>query len=208
MDHYSESDATVFVVDDDHAVRESICDLMRAHGLSVRGFSDAWTFLEAVDEQSRGCVVLDVRMPGLSGLGLQKALNARGVELPVIIVTGHGDAETAITAMKHGAVDFLCKPFRGAELLRKVREALDEDAERRESQRRRVLIRERLARLNPGERAVLEAVVEGKPNKVIARELHVSLSTVEARRRRIREKLGTGNLSVLVRMVDSERVGG
>lgn len=86
---------------------------MRAHGLSVRGFSDAWTFLEAVDEQSRGCVVLDVRMPGLSGLGLQKALNARGVELPVIIVTGHGDAETAITAMKHGAVDFLCKPFRG-----------------------------------------------------------------------------------------------
>lgn len=147
-------------------------------------------------------------MPGLSGLGLQKALIAHGVTLPVIIVTGHGDADAAITAMKNGAVDFLCKPFRGAELLRRVREALADDARRREVQRRRMLIHQRLARLTPGERAVLEAVVEGKPNKVIAREVYISVSTVEARRRRIREKLGTGNLSVLVRMIDSERVRG
>ncbi|RLK50695.1 LuxR family two component transcriptional regulator [Alkalispirillum mobile] len=201
----SQNDATVFVVDDDEAVRESIGELMRVHGLPVQSFADAWSFLDAVDEETTGCVLLDVRMPGLSGLGAQKALLVRGIHLPVIIVTGHGDVDTAINAMRQGATDFVCKPFRGSQLVQRVRQVLAQEAEHRRARERQSGIHDRISRLNDGERAVLEAVVAGKPNKLIARQLHVSLSTVEARRRRIREKLGTGNLSVLVRMVDCER---
>ncbi|MDG4549552.1 MAG: response regulator [Candidatus Contendobacter sp.] len=190
---------TVFVVDDDQAVRDAISLLLRADGLAVATFASAAAFLESTAVQQPGCLVLDVRMPGMSGLDLQKQLWARGFRIPILFVTGHGDVPMAIRAMKAGAFDFLEKPFQGALLLERVREALALDARQRARQTRRTEAAARLALLSPREWEVLERVAAGQYNKVIAAELGISLSTVEIHRKRVMEKLQADSLSDLIR---------
>ncbi len=200
-----DNQGTVYLVDDDPAVRGSVTELLRAHGLTVQAFGDAKSFLAQLSPDTAGCVLIDVRMPELSGLDVQQQIRERGASLPVIIMTGHGDVPMAVRAMKDGALEFVCKPFKSAELVGWVRKALDEDARRRREWATRREIERRIRRLNEGERAVLDALVEGRFNKVIADQLGISISTVEARRRRIRDKLQIDNLSVLIRMMDCYR---
>ncbi|KAB2930799.1 MAG: response regulator transcription factor [Candidatus Contendobacter sp.] len=190
---------TVFIIDDDQAVRDAISLLLRADGLAVATFASAAAFLESTAVQQPGCLVLDVRMPGMSGLDLQKQLRARGCRIPILFVTGHGDVPMAIRAMKAGAFDFLEKPFQGEMLLERVREALALDARQRARQARRAEAAARLALLSPREWEVLDRVAAGQYNKVIAAELGISLSTVEIHRKRVMEKLQAESLSDLIR---------
>lgn len=192
---------TVFVVDDDDAVRSSLRLLLRSVGLSATALSSAQEFLDSYDPQQPGCLVLDVRMPGMSGLELQQQLNLRGAIIPVIFITGHGDVPMAVEAMQHGAFDFLQKPFRDQDLIDRVQRALEKDAANREELRRLDVIRRRLQSLTPRERQVLQLVTSGKPNKVMAAELGVSQRTVEVHRARVMEKMQAGSLAQLVRMV-------
>jgi FixJ family two-component response regulator len=190
---------TVFIIDDDQAVRDAISLLLRADGLAVATFASAAAFLESAAVQQPGCLVLDVRMPGMSGLDLQKQLRARGYRIPILFMTGHGDVPMAIRAMKAGAFDFLEKPFQGELLLERVREALALDARQRARQARRAEAAARLALLSPREWEVLDRVAAGQYNKVIAAELGISLSTVEIHRKRVMEKLQAESLSDLIR---------
>lgn len=190
---------TVFIIDDDSSVRDAVSLLLRTDGLNVAAFASAAAFLEAVTVQQPGCLVLDVRMPGMSGLDLQKQLQARGFRMPILFMTGHGDVPMAIRAMKAGAFDFLEKPFQGAKLLERVREALALDARQHGRQARRAEAAARLALLSPREREVLDRVVIGQYNKVIAAELGISLSTVEIHRKRVMEKLQAESLADLIR---------
>ena len=189
---------TVFIVDDDPAVRDAISLLLRADELAVATFPNAAAFLESAAVQRPGCLVLDVRMPGMSGLDLQKRLRARGCRTPILFITGHGDVPMAIRAMKGGAFDFLEKPFQGETLVNRVREALALDARQRGRQARRAEAAARLALLSPREREVLDRVAAGQYNKVIAFELGISLSTVEIHRKRVMEKLEAESLSDLI----------
>ena len=189
---------TVFVVDDDPAVRDAITLFLRTEGLAVATFASAAAFLESPAVEQPGCLVLDVRMPGMSGLDLQKQLRARGCHTPILFITGHGDVPMAIRAMKGGAFDFLEKPFQGETLLQRVREALALDARQRGRQARRAEAAARLALLSPREREVLDRVAAGQYNKVIAFELGISLSTVEIHRKRVMEKLEAESLSDLI----------
>ena len=192
---------SVFVVDDDYDVRSSIALLLRSVGIEARCFDTAEALLAALDAASAGCVVTDVRMPGMSGLELQRELARRGLALPVILVTGHADVPMAVGAMKSGALDFLEKPFGDQQLIDRVQAALRLDAARREERGAAAAVRDRLAGLTPREREVMELVVTGKPNKIIARELGLSTRTVEIHRARVMEKMGAGSLAELVRMV-------
>jgi len=189
---------TVFVVDDDPAVRDAITLFLRTEGLAVVTFASAAAFLESPAVEQPGCLVLDVRMPGMSGLDLQKQLRARGCHTPILFITGHGDVPMAIRAMKGGAFDFLEKPFQGETLQKRVQEALALDARQRSHQARHVQARARLALLSPREREVLDRVASGQYNKVIAFELGISLSTVEIHRKRVMEKLEAESLSDLI----------
>jgi FixJ family two-component response regulator len=189
---------TVFIIDDDPAVRDAIRLLLRTDGLTVAVFASAAAFLASPAVQQPGCLVLDVRMPGMSGLDLQKQLRARGCHTPILFITGHGDVPMAIRAMKGGAFDFLEKPFQGETLLQRVREALALDAQQRGRQARRAEAAARLALLSPREREVLDRVAAGQYNKVIAFELGISLSTVEIHRKRVMEKLEAESLSDLI----------
>lgn len=193
--------STVFLIDDDQAVRDAVGLLLRSGGLVVATFPDAASFLAAGVLNQPGCLVLDVRMPGMSGLDLQKQLNAQGCRLPILFMTGHGDVPMAIRAMKAGAFDFIEKPFQGEVLLERVRAALALDGRERCRQARRDAIAARMALLSPREREVLERVAEGQYNKVIAAELGISLSTVETHRKRVMEKLQAGSLSDLIQML-------
>jgi len=190
---------TVFIIDDDQAVRDAVGLLLRTAGLTVETFSSAALFLESPAVRRPGCLVLDVRMPGMSGLDLQKQLQQQGCRTPIIFMTGHGDVPMAIRAMKAGAFDFIEKPFQGEALLGRVREALQLDTLERRRQVRRAAALERMALLSPREREVLERVATGQYNKVIAAELGISLSTVEIHRKRVMEKLQAGSLSDLIR---------
>lgn len=194
------SDTVVYVIDDDDAARESLEFLLRSANLSVTAYDSATMFLRALPQISYGCIVTDVRMPGLSGIELLRHLRDAGLSLPVIVVTGHGDVPIAVEAMKLGAVDFFEKPFDGDKMVAAVRSALsnsrqdaDRDAERRELQ-------DRLATLTPRERDVLKGLVAGKPNKVIAYNLGISPRTVEIYRANVMTKMKSGSLSELVRM--------
>jgi two-component system, LuxR family, response regulator FixJ len=199
----------VFVVDDDDAVRSSLRLLFKSMGLATVCFASAQEFLDAHDAAQPGCLVLDVRMPGMSGMELQQQLSLRGAMIPVIFITGHGDIPMAVEAMQHGAFDFLQKPFRDQDLLDRVQRALERDAENREGVRAIGQIRERLETLTPREREVLQLIVDGKANKVVAGQLNVSQRTVEIHRARVMEKMQARSLAQLVRMtMDVARNGG
>jgi FixJ family two-component response regulator len=190
----------VFVVDDDEAVRASLRLLLKSIGLAATVLSSAQEFLNTYDPQQPGCLVLDVRMPGMSGLELQQQLNLRGATIPVIFITGHGDVPMAVEAIQHGAFHFLQKPFRDQELIECVQRALEKDRGIRAQLRERAAIRERRDSLTPREQEVLTLVTSGKPNKVMAADLGVSQRTVEIHRARVMEKMGAASLAQLVRM--------
>lgn len=190
----------VYVVDDDAPVRDSLTMLIRSMGYKVQGFESAPDFLEAYDD-GPGCLVLDIRMPQMSGLDLQEVLVERRAILPIIFMTGHGDVPMAVQAMRGGAVDFLQKPLRDQDLLDRINEALRKDAENRELLAQHQATAARLTQLTAREREVLDLVVAGKANKVIAYELDVSQRTVEIHRARVMEKMRATSLAHLVRMV-------
>jgi RNA polymerase sigma factor (sigma-70 family) len=191
---------TVFVVDDDAAVRDSLSWLIKSVGLRVETYGSAQEFLEAYDPKRSGCVVLDVRMPGMSGLELQEKLKVDKVALPVIIITGHGDVPMAVRAVKAGAFDFIEKPFHDQTLLDRIQQALKREVESRKLEEKRSEVEQRLALLTPREREVLDLVVCGNPNKVIAAQLGISCRTVEIHRGRVMEKMQANSLSDLVRI--------
>jgi FixJ family two-component response regulator len=195
------SPPTVFVVDDDAAMRKSLSTLVQSVQLPVETFENAQAFLDAFDSDRPGCLVLDLRMPGLSGLELQNRLTSRGSRLPIIFISAHGDLGSAVGAMRAGAIDFLEKPFRGQALLDRINQALEMDARLRADAATFAATQERIARLTAQERDVLDLMAAGKAYKVIARELGISYKAVEGRRARIMRKMKVDNLSELLRQV-------
>jgi two-component system response regulator FixJ len=191
----------VFIVDDDEAVRNSLRLLVKSVGLSATALVSAQEFLASYDPLQPGCLVLDVRMPGMSGLELQQQLNLRGAVIPVIFITGHGDVPMAVAAMQQGAFDFLQKPFRDQDLMDRIQRALEKDRANRAELGERSRIREQLETLTPREREVLALVTSGKANKVMAADLGLSQRTIEIHRARVMEKMGASSLAHLVRMV-------
>ncbi|MBH3331345.1 response regulator transcription factor [Pseudomonas oryzihabitans] len=192
----------VHLVDDDASVRAAVEDLLASVGLDTRSYASAADFLERARLDAPGCLVLDVRMPGMNGLDLQQELQRRGLALPIIFITGHGDIPMSVRAMKQGALEFLTKPFRDQDLLdaidQALRKAQDAHAQRRQLQD----LQSRLDTLNDGERAVLARVVTGLLNKQIAAQLGVSEITVKVRRAALMRKLQAGSLAELVKMVE------
>jgi FixJ family two-component response regulator len=180
---------------------------MKSVGLTAVTYPSAQAFLDAYAPEQPGCLVLDVRMPGMSGLELQHQLNARGAVVPVIFITGHGDVPMAVDAMQHGAFDFVQKPFRDQELLERVHRALAKDRETRHQLRETDGIRRRFASLTPREREVMLLIVQGKANKVMAGDLDVSQRTVEIHRARVMEKMEARSLAQLVRMALDAELG-
>jgi FixJ family two-component response regulator len=191
----------VYVIDDDEAVRHSLGLLLDALGLQNEVYASALDFLDGFDPDRHSCVVCDVRMPALSGLELQQRLAANGVEVPIIFITGHGDVPMAVNAMKSGAADFIQKPFRDQELIDRIHKALQLDKERRETRREDLAIQEALRTLTPREMEVMQRVVSGQSNKVIAMDLDVSPRTVELHRARVMRKLRMRSLAQLVKTV-------
>ena len=190
---------TVFIVDDDFAIRDAMGLLMETVGLDCEVFESANDFLEQLPEDRPGCLVLDIRMPGMSGLELQEQLARRHSTLPIIFITGHGDVPMAVEAIKNGAIDFIQKPFRDQELLDRIGEALKTDQSRRSELEASAGIQQRVELLTKREREVLDLVVTGKPNKIIAYDLSVSQRTVEIHRARVMEKMEARSLADLVR---------
>ena len=193
--------ATVHVVDDDDAVRSSLKLLFKSVGLPTVVYASAQEFLSVWQPEQAGCLVLDVRMPGMSGLELQMELNARCAIIPVIFISGHGDIPMAVEAIQHGAFDFLQKPFRDQDLIDRVQRALAADGESRKLLSQRETLRARFDSLTPREQEVLVLVTQGKANKVMAGDLGVSQRTVEIHRARVMEKMGANSLAQLVRMM-------
>ena len=192
--------ATVFIVDDDDAVRDAVMLLLKSVGLAVEGYGDGQQFLDSVDPNRTGCIVLDVRMPGMSGMDLQKKLNEQGNRLPIIFVTGHGDVPMAVEAMRAGAEEFLQKPFRDQDLLDRVHTALQRDQENRAVYAQREAVHDRIAQLTAREREVFEQLVEGRPTKQIAAAFALSPRTVEIHRSRVLEKMGVRSVAELVKL--------
>jgi len=197
-----EPDGIVFVVDDDAAMRRSLGNLLRSVGLRVEAFASAQEFLLAKRPNVPGCLVLDVRMPGPSGLDLQKSMAETDVEIPIIFITGHGDIPMTVQAMKAGAVAFLTKPFRDQDLLDAIHQALERDRKGREQRTEIDELRRRFESLTRREREVMGLVVAGLPNKQIAGEVGTSETTVKVHRHQAMEKMGAGSLAELVRMAD------
>lgn len=191
---------TIFVVDDDEPVRDAIGLLLDTVELRYECFESAASFLSGYTDKRTGCLVLDIRMPGMSGLELQEHLRTRNDPLPIIFITGHGDIPMAVEAMKKGAVDFIRKPFRDQELLDRIQEALSRDAENREHHADLQAVRDRAGHLTPREREVFERVAEGQANKVVAIDLAISERTVEIHRSQVMQKMEARNLADLVKM--------
>ena len=187
-----------FVVDDDEAIRTLWRWLMESNGIGVRTFATAPEFIEHYDPRTPGCLVLDLQLPGMSGLELQEYLLRQRIDIPIVIVTGHADVPTAVTALKSGAVDLIEKPFSYRDVVSVIRKAFARDAENRERRSRDEQVRVRIASLTDRERAVLQRVMEGKPNKVIAGELEISIKTVEVHRSKLMEKMAVGSVAELV----------
>ncbi len=190
----------VYVVDDDRSARDSLCWLLNTEGIETEAFDSAESFLEGWCSEWVGCITIDIRMPGKSGLQLQQALNARGNLMPIIVLTGHADVPIAIRAMKQGAHDFLQKPYSDGELLASVRSALQLGLEIDAAAHERSEALQALENLTEREREVMHLVVEGSTNKAVAAELGISEKTVEVHRARVMEKSGAKSLSDLVRI--------
>ena len=193
------NDATVFVIDDDASVRDSINLILSLKGMRTQLFSSAEDFLEAYRPEWRGCILTDLQMPGMSGLDLQQALHERGVLLPVVVLTAHGDVPTTRVAMKGGAFDFLEKPINDEVLLDVLKNAIREDIHRHAAESAEDALRSRLARLTPREREVLDLLVEGLSHREIAARLTISPRTVEVYKARMMEKLQCRSLAELIR---------
>jgi FixJ family two-component response regulator len=192
----------VFVVDDDPAVRQALDSLIRSVGLRVQSFATAQEFARSPRPEAPACLVLDVRLPGLSGLDLQQELGRAGVELPIVFITGHGDIPMSVRAMKAGAVEFLTKPFRDQDLLDAIQEALKRDREARKRRAEIEGVRRRLDSLTPRERDVLAQVVAGHLNKQIAADLGISEVTVKFHRAQVMQKMQATSVADLVRMAE------
>lgn len=196
----TDRNAIVSVIDDDEAIRDSLLLLLQSEGIAATSFASADQFLRVFDPGRPGCLIVDVRMPGMTGLELLARLRQTGTSLPVIIITGHGDIPMAVAALKAGASDFFEKPFDDTLLLASVRDALDIDDTLRRHRSTLSDTAQRLTELTPREREVMDQLVEGHPNKVIAAHFGISPRTVEVHRARILEKMQARNLSELVRM--------
>ena len=192
---------TVFIVDDDSALRESLAFLVESVGLLVETFSSANEFLGNYEPSRPGCLVLDIRMNGMSGLELQERLAQRGIGIAIVMITGFGDVPMAVRALKNGAIDFLEKPFSDQDLLDRINEAMETDADRRAVGRRRDEVATRMVRLTVRERQVMSSVLAGKSNKTIASQLGLSPKTVEVHRARMMDKMRASTLVELLQLV-------
>ncbi len=189
----------IYIVDDNDDIRETLELLFESVDLGAKSFGSAGEFLDAYPKGQPGCLIADVRMPGMSGLELQEEMAKRSIDLPVIIITGYGDVEMAVNAMKAGAADFIEKPYKEQELLDRVHKAISQNAEKRQESNEEQKAREGLAQLTPRERQVLDFVVDGEPNKRIAHNLGLSEKTIEFHRSNIMKKLEAKSLAELVR---------
>ena len=196
----TEAESTVFIVDDDADLRESLGWLLESAGLRFKGYATAQEFLDGYKSEAPGCLLLDVRMPGLSGLDLQEELRRRGVPPPIIIMTGHARVPMAVRALTGGAIDFIQKPFKDQALLARVRRAIELDRHTRQVRIECTAFAALLDYLTPREREVMELVAVGKPNKIIADDLGISPKTVEIHRGRVMEKLQVDSVAELVRL--------
>ncbi len=194
-------DPIVYVVDDDQAMVESLTWIIESVGLKVKTYVRAQDFLDEYNPIQHGCLLLDVRMPGMSGPELQLRLNEKGATLPIIFISGHGDVPLAVRVMKAGAVDFLTKPFNDQILLESINKALRADKTNREKQQENAKAEAKFALLSPREVQVLQGIVAGKQNKVISAELKISLKTVEAHRASVMKKMSVKSVPELVRLV-------
>lgn len=199
-DAHPDQAPTAYVVDDDESIRTLWRWLMESNGIAVQTFATAAEFIESYRGGGAGCLVLDLKLPGMSGLELQQYLNARDIEIPIVFVTGHGDVPAAVSALKGGAVDFIQKPFSHREVVAIIANAFQRDTELRDKRARRSRLAGLLATLTEREREVLQRIIEGKPNKIIASELDISVKTVEFHRARVMEKTGVDSVAELVQV--------
>ena len=196
----TQPEPAIYVIDDDDAVRQSLEFLLKTAGYAVTGFESAKAFLKIMPELRSGCILTDVRMPEITGIDLLRHVKERGIDIPVIVITGHGDISLAVDAMKLGAVDFLEKPFDDDQLLAALKSALNQDADQAERKAELSEIHDKLAVLSNRERQVLDGLVAGNANKTIAFDLGISPRTVEIYRANLMTKMGANSLSDLVRM--------
>lgn len=200
--NYMVNDAIVYIIDDDQAIVESLSFIINSIGLKVKAFTSAQDFLNQYNPQQHGCLLLDVRMPGISGPELQAKLIEQGTPtLPIIFISGHGDVPLAVRVMKAGAIEFLTKPYNDQFLLDSINKALRIDKANREKRQESAQARAKFALLSPREVQVLQGIVAGKPNKVISAELNISLKTVEAHRASVMKKMGVKSVPELVKLV-------
>lgn len=192
--------AKVYVVDDDAGMRDSLEMLLRAEGYQVESYPDADAFLEVIGKEACGCLIADLRMPGMSGLTLQREMHSRGIQLPVIFITGHGDVGSAVQAMKRGAIDFIEKPFANEVILDRIQLCMQTVTQLQQERQHKVDILGRLEQLTPREREVMEYVVQGYSSKEIGRRLDISPKTVDIHRGRILDKLGASSVANLIHL--------
>lgn len=197
----NDAEPSVLIIDDDESVRDALLFLMKSVEINAKAYVSAKAFMAQYEADVPGCLVLDIRMPGMSGLELQQELKKRGSLMPIIFITGHGDIPMAVEAIKHGAEDFLTKPFRDQDLLDCINAAMSKDQEQRHKLDEREAIEQRLTTITTRERQVLDRVVAGKANKVIAFELDLSHRTVEVHRSHVMEKMQAHSLAELVKLM-------